>query len=207
MDLPLNAKIESLLFWKGEPVTVKELAKMLSVDEGAIQDGLKELEEKLVEGEGRGISLVREGDTVLLTTHTSVANIITELNKEELTKDLSKAALETLSIILYRGPMKRSQIDYIRGVNSQFILRILSVRGLIERQTSPTDERAYTYSPSLDLLQLLGVSKKEDLPDYQSVNDDIEGFMNSVEDEEKKEKVKDEDCLVEEETEPPATSS
>ena len=185
MDLPLNAKIESLLFWKGEPVTVKELAKMLSMDEGSIQDGLKELEEKLVEG-GRGISLVREGDTVLLTTHSAVADIITELNKEELTKDLSKAALETLSIILYRGPMKRSEIDYIRGVNSQFILRILSVRGLIERQTSPTDERAYTYSPSLDLLQLLGVSKKEDLPDYQSVNNDIEGFMNSVEEENKK---------------------
>lgn len=178
MELPINAKIESILFWKGEPLTVKELSKILSVEESFIQQGLLVLEEKLKD---RGLSLIREDDTVLLVTHQAVADIITELNKEELTKDLSKASLETLSIILYRGPMKRSEIDYIRGVNSQFILRNLSIRGLIEKQISPNDERSYTYSPSIDLLRFLGISKKEDLPDYHSVNKDIEGFMNFTE--------------------------
>jgi len=180
MDLPIDVKIESLLFWKGEPVMVKELAKMLSVDEGAIQDGLKELEQKLIES-NRGISLVREGDKVLLTTHSEVSEIITALNKEELIKDLSKATLETLSIVLYRGPIKRSEIDYIRGVNSQFTLRTLSIRGLIDRKTDPKDERAYVYTASIELLQLLGVAKKEDLPDFESVNNDIEGFMSMEE--------------------------
>lgn len=181
-ELSLDAKIESLLFWKGEPVSVKELSRMLSVKEGEVQDSLKILEENLSLNK-RGIVLVREGDNILLTTHSSVSNIISELQKEELTKDLSKAALETLSIILYRGPIKRSELDYIRGVNSQFILRTLSIRGLVERKTDPGDERTYVYSPSLDLLQLLGISSKENLPDYQSVNEDIEGFMKSSEEE------------------------
>ena len=129
-ELSLDAKIESLLFWKGEPVSVKELSRMLSVKEGEVQDSLKILEENLSLNK-RGIVLVREGDNILLTTHSSVSNIISELQKEELTKDLSKAALETLSIILYRGPIKRSELDYIRGVNSQFILRTLSILSLI----------------------------------------------------------------------------
>ncbi len=77
--------------------------------------------------------------------------------------------METLAIILYQGPVKRSQIDYVRGVNSQFILRNLLVRGLIDRSLDPADERVFVYSPSLELLSYLGVSSVKDLPEFEKV--------------------------------------
>jgi segregation and condensation protein B len=192
MNLNLERKIESLLFWKGEPTTISELSKMLSVPEEEIEKSLNILEDKIKE-QDRGIILVKEGDKVLLTTHPDVSELISRLNREELTKDLSKATLETLSIILYRGPIRRSTIDYIRGVNSQFILRTLSIRGLIEKKTDPKDERAYIYAPSLELLQFLGVSKKENLPDFEKVNQDIQNFMET--EEKVEEKIEDNDNM------------
>jgi segregation and condensation protein B len=74
-------------------------------------------------------------------------------------KDLGKAGLETLSIILYQGPISRAEIDYIRGVNSNFILRNLLIRGLIERVENPHDQRSFLYKPTLELISYLGLSK------------------------------------------------
>jgi len=86
--------------------------------------------------------------------------------KEEFKENLSPASLETLSIIVYLGPLSRAEIDYYRGVNSSFILRSLLIRGLIERYSDPKRANVYLYVSSFDLLKYLGVSKKEDLPDY-----------------------------------------
>ena len=103
------------------------------------------------------------------------------LNKEELSKDLGKAGLETLSIIIYQGPISRAEIDYIRGVNSQFILRNLLIKGLIDRVDNPTDQRSFLYKPSLELFSFLGISKIEDIPDFESVKADILAFKNNDE--------------------------
>jgi segregation and condensation protein B len=89
---------------------------------------------------------------------------------------LGKAGLETLAIILYQGPISRADIDYIRGVNSQFIVRNLLIRGLIERVDNPTDARSFLYKTTLDLLSHLGISKIQDLPEYDQVRRDIDGF-------------------------------
>ena len=91
---------------------------------------------------------------------------------------MGKAGLETLSIILYQGPITRSEIDYIRGVNSNFILRNLLVRGLIEKIVSPKDTRSFMYRPTFELLQHIGVSKIENVPDYQKIRTEIENFKN-----------------------------
>ena len=77
---------------------------------------------------GRGLSLVRTDDEVMLGTAKEFSGLIEDLAKEELSRDLGKAGLETLSIVLYLGPITRADIDYIRGVNSQFILRALLIR-------------------------------------------------------------------------------
>jgi len=181
----LEQKIESILFWKAEPVKFSELAKILEVSEGEIKDAIESLKNSL---SSRGLSLVEQENKIALVTNPENGELIEKLQKEDLIKDLSKATLETLSIILYRGPLKRSEIDYIRGVNSQFILRNLLVRGLIEKKSDPKDERAFIYKASLDLISYLGISKIEDLPDYESVNNDIEGFLNQ-EDKEKEDEV------------------
>ena len=88
-------------------------------------------------------------------------------------------------IILYQGPISRAELDYIRGVNSQFILRNLLVRGLIEKIDNPKDQRSFLYKPTLQLLSFIGISKIEDIPDFQSVKSDIENFKQNTINEQK----------------------
>ncbi len=184
MTLSLSAQIESLLFWKGEPLSIKKIAQLLSRKEDEISACLPELESAL---QNRGISLQQANGEVSLATHPEMSAVSTELTKEELSRDLGKAGLETLSLILYRGPVKRSEIDYVRGVNSQFILRNLLVRGLVERVPDPKDERSFLYKPTFELLSYLGINKVEDLPEFDSVKNEIETHKEATTEEKSRE--------------------
>ncbi|MES2623596.1 MAG: SMC-Scp complex subunit ScpB [Patescibacteria group bacterium] len=169
-------QIEAYLFFKGEPVTIKEISHDLKITKEEVVDALQELERAHSETK-RGIVLVQYDDVITLGTHPDTSDLITTLTKEELQRDLGKSALETLTIILYQGPITRSKIDHIRGVNSQFILRNLLMRGLISRVSDPSDDRSFVYTPSLDLLTHLGVSKIEDLPDFENVGTTLKRFI------------------------------
>ncbi len=171
MDLP--QKIEAVLFWKAEPVSFRKLATLLDTDIGAVKAGVDQLEQAL---KGRGVTLVQTDEEISLGTAKELSPLIEKLTKDELTKDLGKAGLETLSIVLYQGPISRSNLDYIRGVNSQFILRSLLIRGLVERVDNPEDSRSFLYKPTLALLSHLGISKITDLPEYEQVRSEIESF-------------------------------
>jgi segregation and condensation protein B len=177
ISTPISAQLEAVLFWKAEPVSIKKLATLLSVGPESVKEGLKELEEKL---KGRGLTLVQTEEDVMLGTAKELSSLIEQLTKDELNRDLGKAGLETLSIILYQGPISRADIDYIRGVNSQFIIRNLLIRGLVERVDNPTDARSFLYQTTLTLLAHLGISKREDLPEFNKVREDIEAFKHSA---------------------------
>jgi segregation and condensation protein B len=177
-ELNLEAKIEAILFWKGEPVTIKKLAAFLEVDEEGIRNAIVTLREKLA---SRGIVLIQKEDEVTLGTSPELSSIFEKLTKEELSRDLGKAGLETLSIVLYKGPIKRSEIDYIRGVNSNFILRNLLVRGLVEKIQAPDDQRAFLYKPTMELFSFLGITKIEDLPEYHGTIAELEQFVETAE--------------------------
>ncbi len=170
-----SAHIEAILFYKAAPVGVSELARILGVSEDEIANGLNELEANLAT---RGVRLLRKGDEVLLGTAPDASAQIEALIKDELAKDLGKAGLETLSIVLYRGPISRADIDYIRGVNSTFVLRNLLIRGLVERVAHPTDQRAYLYQATFELLGYLGVTRIEELPEYTEVNSEINALYD-----------------------------
>jgi len=171
--MELSRKIEAILFWKAEPVTKKKLAQLLDTNAESIKTALIELENAL---KGRGVTLVQTDDEVMLGTAKELSPLIEKLTKDELTHDLGKAGLETISIVLYQGPISRADIDYIRGVNSQFILRSLLIRGLVERVDNPSDARSYLYKPTLELLSHMGVAKIADLPEYDKVRVDIDSF-------------------------------
>lgn len=96
------------------------------------------------------------------------------MRKEELSKDLSKASLETITIILYKNGATRSEIDYIRGVNSSFILRNLAIRGLVEKVPSPDDSRKITYRPTFDLLSYMGVTRIEEIKEFANYHSILE---------------------------------
>ncbi len=174
----LSSKIESILFFKGEAVSIKQLSVFLDETEGLIEEALTVLKKDL---EDRGIRLIRNADRVMLGTAPEIHSLIENLRKEELSKDIGKAGLETLSIILYRGPVRKTEIDYIRGVNSATILRNLLVRGLVDRKTDPKNKRSFLYSPTFDLLSFLGISELSELPEYEKVRSEIEKNENKEE--------------------------
>ncbi len=179
MKISLEAQIEALLFWKAEPLSAKKISSILNKDIEEVKTAIKNLHDQL---KGRGLTLIEWEDEVTLGTAKEISPLIESLTKEELMKDLGKAGLETLSIILYQSPISRVEIDYIRGVNSQFILRNLLVRGLIEKVENPNDQRSFLYKPTLELLSYLGISKVEDVPEYEKVRVDIENFKKTNED-------------------------
>ena len=173
-------KIEAYLFFKGEPVNLKTLSKALELDNESVESGLSLLAEK--QETDSGIVLIRYDDMITLGTHSDVNDFIEKMIKDDLQKDLGKSALETLAIILYQGPVKRSDIDYIRGVNSQFILRNLLIRGLITRVDDPTDERTFLYKPSLELMAFLGITDIKQLPDFEDVISKLSSFKSEAKD-------------------------
>ncbi|MBC7766781.1 SMC-Scp complex subunit ScpB [Arenimonas sp.] len=171
-------KIEAYLFFQGEPVTIKNLTKTLDTDTETIEQGLLILSEKV--HTDSGIVLIRYDDMVTLGTHIDVNDFIEKKIKEDLQKELGKSALETLAIILYQCPIKRADIDYVRGVNSQFILRNLLIRGLITRVDDPSDERTFLYRPSLELLAFLGITDITQLPEYEEVLAKLSSFKTET---------------------------
>ncbi|MDO8564619.1 MAG: SMC-Scp complex subunit ScpB, partial [bacterium] len=186
------------LFWKGEPVSIPELMRMLGKDSGEIKQGLAALKARLT----GGITLVSTGNEYALTTAPEIAPVMERLQKEELEAPLGKASLETLSIILYKAPVSRREIEYVRGVNSTSILRSLLIRGLIERRQNEKDERmparsdfpqenmrGYTYSPTVALLSHLGIRESRELPEFENVERELMQFVTTeTEEKEKTEK-------------------
>ena len=96
---------------------------------------------------------------------------------EELKADLGRAGLETLTTILYRGPVAKSEIDYLRGVNSSHTLRHLLVRGLIAKKPNPEDARSLLYEPTFELLSLLGLTQLTELPEFETIKKQIDNFL------------------------------
>lgn len=178
----LPQTLEAILFWRGESVTIDELAKSTQTSSEEVQHALNTLDEAL---QNRGICLVREGNSVVLATAPDVHKVIESLRKEELEGPLGKAGLETLAIIIYRGPLTRAEIEYIRGVNSSSILRTLTMRGLIEKVENPENKRSVLYQPTTELPAALGVKELSALPNFESVRAAISGVLEEGSEEEK----------------------
>lgn len=181
----IEQKIEAILFWKGEPLSRKKLSEILDVSPEGIEEGIDKLKAILI---NRGIVLQENDKEIALGTTPELSSLFEKLQKEELNKDLSKASLETLSIILYKNGASRAEIDYIRGVNSSFILRALSVRGLIQKETDASDNRRYIYKPTFDLLSYLGVRSVEELPNYKETLQLLLDADRNLEEEKKKDR-------------------
>lgn len=168
---PLPVLLESILFFKGGAVKRTELAAAAHVSAHDVEGALIELKTEL---EGRGVRLILDGDSVALATAPESETAIAEMRRAELEGPVGRAGLETLAVIIYRGPVSRADIEYIRGVNVSSMLRSLLIRGLIERIDNPKDKRSFLYRTTVDLPAYLGVSSVEELPGFAGVRADIE---------------------------------
>ncbi|MFZ2193136.1 MAG: SMC-Scp complex subunit ScpB [Candidatus Moraniibacteriota bacterium] len=164
----IKSIIESLLFASGESIKISKLAKICGVNEEDVENALEALMGDYANG--RGLSMIRIGDSVQLVTNSVNAGFVAEMMKSEIQENLSQASLEVLSIVAYRGPISRAEIEAIRGVNCSFTLRALSIRGLVDKIENVKDNRRYLYNISFDFLKKIGMEKVEKLPDWETLS-------------------------------------
>jgi len=176
----IKSAIESILFVSGEPVNVSRIAKITGTDKPTVENAVMLLQNEYASA-GRGIIIIRKENEIQMATNPENAEMVEGIIKSELQEGLSRAALEVLSIVAYRGPISRLNIEAIRGVNSTFTLRNLLIRGLLERIENPKDNRGYLYKISFDFLKKLGLDGIEKLPEYETLSKDerVESIMQS----------------------------
>lgn len=161
-ELPLSVKLEALLFVAPEPVPTAQLATVLDVAPSVIERGLNELDAALAT---RGLRLQRYMGRAQLTTAPQLAELIERFLGLEATTHLSRAGLETLAIIAYQQPVTRPQIDAIRGVNSDSMLKSLLNKGLIlESGRADSPGRPILYSTTPEFLQHFGLNSILEMP-------------------------------------------
>jgi len=172
--LPPLSLLESLLFVADGPVPADRLAKALATTPETTLALLKELDDNY---SGRGLRLQwSKGNTVQLTTAPAAAAVIERFLGLQTTGRFSPAALESLAIIAYRQPVTRPQIDSIRGVNSDGVIRTLVNKGLVEevgRKESPGRPILYGSTPAF--LQHFGLTSLNELPELEKKDKAAEG--------------------------------
>ena len=160
--------LEAILFAAAAPVSYIRLSDTMGLKAGVIHEMCRELSNDY-ERRGSGIRMQFMDGQVQLTTAPEVSSAVETFLGLEATQKLSRAALETLTIVAYRQPVSRPVIDSIRGVNSEYILRGLLSRGLIEEVArAETTGRPILYGTTQDFLLYFGLSSLEDLPPFET---------------------------------------
>lgn len=164
MENNMNLKqiIEALLFVSDRPLAKKELAKLTNSKINEIEQVLAELKDDC-EKNNRGIIILINDDKVQIATSPEASTVVKEFLDFEVKEDLTPAAIETLSIVSYRGPISKEDLDNIRGVNCSVILRHLLVKGLVEEKTEGDKKN---YNLSFDFIRWLGLKGQSELPSY-----------------------------------------
>ncbi|MFH1078311.1 MAG: SMC-Scp complex subunit ScpB [Patescibacteria group bacterium] len=161
------ASIEAILFASSKPVSIKRFAELLDISADDVIAALKDLSESL-DGRESGLMLQRNGHEVQIVTRPEAAEIVKQTVKAEASGELTRPQLEALTILAYRGPMTRPEVEQIRGIQSSLILRNLMMRGLVEEKG---DERLGqpVYSVTFEFLNAIGVPSVEGLPEYETL--------------------------------------
>ncbi len=138
------------------PVSFKKLASLLDIGQENLEPVLSQLDQEYKD-QNRGWRLSMDKTEVQLVSNPENAELVEKVLKSELKEELTPAALETVAVVAYKGPIKKSEIDFIRGVNSAYTLRSLMIRGLISRKSESKDGRIFSYFITTDFLNYLGL--------------------------------------------------
>ncbi len=171
-----QAKLEAVLFQYGEPMPTEKIMKLLELNQEEFEKLLAESNKNLENNPERGLILIKKEDRVQLVTKPEFHSLIQKLVQEEFREELTQTAIETLAIVAYLSPIPKSLIDYIRGVNSNFTLRSLLIRGLIERRAEVKKGNVYHYEASFDFLKHMGIEQIKELPEYEKYKNILKDF-------------------------------
>jgi len=176
----LKSQIESLLFISNQPFTIKKLVELTKAEKSSVNEAMNQLIAEYNQ-QGRGVAIQKIDDKVQLVTAAENAKLVKDFIKAETTGELSRAALETLTIVAYRGPVSRAELEQIRGVNCAIILRNLLIRGLVE-STQDKSKMQVSYNITFDFLKFLGLKAQSELPDYAKLNSSasLEKILNQT---------------------------
>ncbi len=166
----LKSTLESILFVSSKPLTAKQLAKILEVEPGQVLHAMNELVE---ERRNSGVVILDNGGEYQMATNRANTAEVKNFLNADLREKLTDATVEVLAIIAYRQPISKAEIEAIRGVNSQYSLRHLLMRGMIEKIPNPDDSRSLLYQTTTDFLQHLGLVSIRDLPAFEELVKDI----------------------------------
>jgi segregation and condensation protein B len=160
----LVGKIQAVLFVAGKPIATDKVVKILGAEKNEVIEALEELKTQL-NTERSGLHLIEHDGKLQLVTNPAFAEVIESLVKEEVASELTRPSLETLTIVAYRGPITKPEIEQIRGINCSLILRNLLIRGLIEEHDDKSRLQP-VYSLSNTFIRHLGLHSIDELPNY-----------------------------------------
>jgi segregation and condensation protein B len=175
--MEIKSRIESLLFVSAKPMSIKMLSKLSGDKFKNIKKACEDLIKEYKEKDG-GLQIIKMQEKYQMVSSSKNADLIQKFIKNETKSELSRPSLETLTIITYRSPIAKTDLDRIRGVNCSLILRNLLIRGLVEAKNDKTKNEIY-YSPSFDFIKYLGINDIKELPDYErlSKHDSLERML------------------------------
>lgn len=164
----LNNIVEAIMFALGREISTEELAKTLEVEEEKVIEAVEVLKEKY--NDEKGVKIINVNGMVQLVTNNKYYEYVNKFVENTKRQSLSVSAQETLAIIAYNPKITKTEIENIRGVNSDFAVSRLLECGLIEevaRLNLPG--RPAAYSVTNEFLRSCGIEKVEDLPEYENI--------------------------------------
>lgn len=164
----LKSKIESLLFVAGRPLNLKKISEEVGGKKDEVKKAIDELIDECKRS-GRGVQVMEIDGEYQMSTNPDSSKMVKEFLKDEITGELTRPALETLTIIAYRGPISKPDLEQIRGVNCSLILRNLMIKGLVEAKAADKGGEAL-YNITFDFMRYLGINKTSELPDYEKLS-------------------------------------
>ena len=182
------AEIEALLFVAGEDgLRVRQLAELLSMPPTGVTQSLEKLAEKYQKDEDSSLALLETSNTYKIVTKQEFAELLREYSKAPINQSLSRAALETLSIIAYKQPITRVEVDEIREVNSSGAISKLQIFDLIrENGKKEVLGRPNLYVTTDYFLDYMGINSLEELPiveETELIAEESQLFTERIEDE------------------------
>lgn len=166
--MSIISQIESILFVASKPLALKKIAKVLNVDEIIVKENLEAVKLKFNHAES-GITLLQNDDEWQMVSNPDNREMAENFMKAEVSGELTRPQLETLTVVSYCGPITKPELEQVRGVNCSLILRNLMVRGLVRESEDPTALLS-TYEVTMDYLRHLGLNSLSELPDYDKLH-------------------------------------
>lgn len=167
-NMKTDIQLESILFASPRPLSRSALRKVLNMSEQELSEAIAIVRARR-NSIASGIHLLEEDNRLQFVTNPDCAEVVQSFVKQDVFGELTRPSLETLTIIAYRGPITKPEIEQIRGVNCSLILRNLLLRGLINEEENK-EQLQMQYTVSVDFLRHLGLHNVGELPDYVSLH-------------------------------------